>query len=255
MILRKTIGDNIWKSLVFAVLLQVHLILVVLYFPEFERKADAIKSAIPSDFFKKFVDQALTRGYDSYIGFQHFAKALATFGTFAAIFMANSAVAGEVHDKTAEFLVSRPYTRTRILTIKYFVGAFFLILPIWIVSPTAIPLAGLIDEPVTIRPLFFESFHTSIFLILLYSITFLFSAIFSNPMAVAFGALGVALAEFVLLIIQGVSKTSIYKLSDMGVYLDILAKDRLPWATELWIAGGCAALFGASLWTFKRRDF
>ncbi|MBI3819999.1 MAG: ABC transporter permease [Planctomycetes bacterium] len=255
MILRKCIRDVFWKSVTFAALLEVHMILVVLYFPDFERNASNIKKAIPSEFFKQFVDLALTRGYDSYIGFQHFAKAIATFGTFAAIFMANSAVAGEVHDRTAEFLFSRPWSRTRILATKYLTGALFLILPVWIVSPTAIPLARLIDEPVAIAPIFLQTIHSSVFMILLYSMTFVISSWSSNAMSVAFGALGIALLEFVLLIIQGVSHSSIYKLSDMGVSLEIMRTERLPFVLEVSMAGSCAALFAISLAIFKRRDF
>lgn len=255
MLIRKSIRDNVWKSVVFAILLEAHLIIVAIYFPDFERNADTIKRAIPSEFFKKFVDQAVSRGYDSYISFQHFAKALATFGTFAAVFMANSAVAGEVHDKTAEFLVSRPWSRTRILTVKYLTGAILLILPVFVVSPSILWLARVIDEPVAVAPVFLQSIHTSLFLLLLYSITFYISSLFSNAMAVAFGALGVALAQFVLLIIQQASQFSIYKLADMGIFLNILGKERLPWQNELFMIGCCAVLFALALSKFRKRDF
>lgn len=255
MILRKTLRDNAWKSLVFAVLLTAHLVAVVVFFPDFERLAQSIKGKIPGEFFKKLVDDQLSQGYNSYIAFQHFAKAIATFGTFAAVFLANGAVAGEVHEKTAEFLLSRPMSRTKILATKYLTGAFLLVLPVFLVSPLAIPLADYIDEKVSAGSIVIETIHSSLFLILLYSITFLVSTLMRNDMVVAFLMLGIYLAEFVLLIIPVAARYSIFKLADMDAFMEILRGRNYPYALQGIMAGLSAALFFASLVCFRRRDF
>lgn len=255
MILRKCIRDTVWKSLAFVVLLQAHLIAVVIFFPDFEREADAIKRTLPGDFFKKILDSALSKGYDSYVAFQHFAKALATFGTFAAIFLANSAVAGEVEHKTAEFLLSRPFSRKRFLISRYLVGIVALVAPVALVTPTAIPLAEIADETATVYPLVLETIHCSVFLIMIYSVTFFFSTIGRDSLRVAFGMLAICLAAFIMLIVKGISHYSFYKLADMGLLLDIVVNQRFPWTQNMIMIGVSAAFFAASLYKFERRDF
>ncbi|MFN0205758.1 MAG: ABC transporter permease [Planctomycetota bacterium] len=255
MIIRKCIRDTVWKSFAFLILLQAHLVAVVIFFPDFEREADAIKRSLPGDFFKKILDSALSKGYDSYIAFQHFAKALGTFGTFAAVFLGNSAVAGEVEHKTAEFLLSRPFSRKRFLISRYLVGIVALVLPILLVTPTAIPLARIVDETATVYPLVLEVVHSSIFLIMIYSVTFFFSTIGRDSLRVAFGMLAICLAAFIMLIVKGISHYSFYKLADMGVLLNIIVNERYPWTENIAMGAVIAASFGASLYKFERRDF
>lgn len=255
MIVRKCIRDTVWKSLAFALLLQAHMVAIVVFFPDFEREADAIKRSMPGEFFKKIVDSALSKGYDSYIGFQHFAKALATFGTFAAIFLANTAVAGEVEHGTIEFLLSRPFSRTRFLLTRWFVGALAVVLPIVVVTPTAIPLAKWADEPVSVGPLALETVHCSLFLVMIYSAAFYFSSVGRDSLRVAFGMLAICLASFIMLIVKGISHFSFYKLSDMAVFLDMIVNHRYPFGLGAIMAGISALFVAASAVQFKRRDF
>mgnify|MGYP003694109305 CR=1 FL=1 len=148
--LRKNLHDAFWKAVVCAALLEFHLVLVALYYPDFAENVEGIKRAIPVDFLKSWIDAAASRGFESYVSMQHFAKAINTFGTFAAVFFGCGAVAGEVERGTAEFLVSRPYSRRRILLTKYFVGAAALLIPIWLVTPSAVVLAHYLEEAMQI---------------------------------------------------------------------------------------------------------
>lgn len=255
MILRKAVRDSFWKSALTAALLLFHLVLVSLYFPDFAENVEGIKRAIPLDFLKKWVDAAASRGFESYASIQHFAKAINTFGTFAAVFFACGAVAGEVERGTIEFLVSRPYSRRRILLTKYLVGAGALLLPIWAVSPCLVPIGHFLDEPVMIRPMLLQSIHSSCFLLVLYSLTFLFSAWSSDSFWVAFLVLGFALIEFALLVVKGASYLSIYKLADWSYTIELLGRQQLPWGTDAAMLAASAALYFAAEWRFVRRDF
>ncbi len=255
MILRKTLQETVWKSVACTALLGFHLVLAVLFFHDFQQEADSLKRLVPFDIVKKMVDVMASKGLDGYLMVQHFAKAVNTFGTFAAVFFAAFAVAGEVDRKTIELTLSRPISRRRILATKYLVGAAGLLLPLAIVTPLAIPLAAYIEEPVSGYALFLETIHSSLFLLLLYSLTFLFSTWMSDPAHVAFWVLGIALIEFALLVVKQASNWSIYKLAEMTVMLPIVTQHRLPWALDLGLLAGSAVLFGAALWKFERRDF
>ena len=255
MILAKAIRDNLWKSIACAALLEIHLVIAVVYFPDFEENIEAIKKLVPFEAFKKTIEAAATRGFDGYLALQHFFKAANTFGTFAAVFFGMGAVAGEVERHTIEFLLSRPYSRTRILATKYVVGALGLVLPLLVVSLTAIPLARLVDEPVTARHVLLQTAHCSLFLLTLYSLTFALSAWMSDAPRVAFCVLGIAVVEFSLTVVKEAARWSIYRLADMNVLVEILKDKGLPWGLDLGLASASAALFAVALLRFQRRDF
>lgn len=255
MLIRKSIRDSVWKAVLCGVLLEVHLILVSLYYPDFAENVAGIKAAIPIDFFRQMVDAAAARGFESYVCIQHFAKAINTFGTFAAVFFACGAVAGEVERGTIEYLVSRPWSRSRILLVKYCVGALALLVPIWLVTPTILPMGAYLEEKVTLKPLILQTVHSSAFLLTLYSLTFALSAFLSDAFWVAFLILGFTLIEFAVLVVKGASYLSIYKLADWSYTLDMLGKQKLPWGVELGMLGASAILYIVAAWRFNRRDF
>lgn len=255
MILAKTIREQLWKSVACAALLELHLVIAVVYFPDFQENVDAIRRMVPFDAYKKTIDAVASRGFDAYVSLQHFFKAASTFGTFAAVFFAMGAVAGEVERRTIEVLVSRPVSRTRILATKYLVGAVGLVVPLALTSFSAIPLAGLVDEPITLRHVALQTVHCSLFLLAFYSLTFALSAWMSDAPRVAFLVLGIALVEFALTVVKTAARFSIYRLTDMNVLLEILKDRGLPWPIDLGLAAASAAFFGIALYRFQRRDF
>mgnify|MGYP001559362709 CR=1 FL=1 len=97
--------------------------------------------------------------------------------------------------------------------------------------------------------------HSSLFLLIFYSLTFLLSVWMSDALLVGFMVLGFALIQFSLIIVKGASHFSIYKLSDVKVLLDIIILQRLDWRIEALMIGVSAALLGIALWRFERRDF
>jgi ABC-2 type transport system permease protein len=254
-VIEKAIRDVAWKSLAAAALLEVHLVIAIRYFPDFEQNLDAIRKIVPFEPFRKVIDATAKRGFDGYLALQHFFKATNTFGTFAAVFFGMGAVAGEVERRTIELLLSRPISRTRILATKYVAGALGLLLPLFLVTATAIPLARTIDEPVAAGPLFLQAVHSGLFLLALYSLTFALSTAMSDSARVAYLVLGVSVIEFSLLVLREASAVSYYKLVDISVLLQIVATDRLPWATDLGMAAASAALFAVAVVRFRTRDF
>lgn len=255
MMLRKCIREQWWKVVLCTLLMQAHLIICVIYFEDFDREQETIRKLVPFEFLKKSIDAFMKLGFDGYVGFQHFSKAANTFGTFAAVFFAMDAVAGEVERRTMEHLLSRPISRGRILLTKYAVGAVGLMLPLLLTTPTVIPMAQWVGESIQLWPLFLQTLHSCLFLLVFYSLTFLLSTCMSQALLVGFLVLGFALIQFALLIVRGASHFSIYKLSDVNLLVEIIAKGRIDWRIEGLLVAISAALLGASLWRFKRRDF
>ena len=253
--IEKAIRDVAWKSLAAALLLGAHLVIAIAYFHEFEQNIEAFRQVVPFEPIRKVIDAAAKRGFDGYLSLQHFFKATNTFGTFAAVFFGMGAVAGEVERRTIELLLSRPVSRTRILTVKYVAGALGLLIPLFVVTAAAIPLASTIEEPVAVGPLFLQAVHSAAFLAALYSLTFALSTAMSDSARVAYLVLGVSVIEFSLLVVREASHASFYKLVDISVLLDIVLTGRLPWPTDLGLVAASGAFFAIAVWRFRTRDF
>jgi ABC-2 type transport system permease protein len=241
-------------SLAFFVILELMLVAAILYWPSFAENVDAARSLlggvpIVADMLEELEDA----GVLGYIALQHFFKGCNTLGTAAAVLFAAGAVAGEVHRGTLEILLARPYSRARILTERYLAGILAFGLPIFATSATIPWLAERVDEVVELETFLLGSVHQTIFLLAIYSATFLLSTMGSNPTRIALGALFVTTFLFAIYMIKVVTHYSLYRLCDLGDFQRIDETGGLDWGVLGPLAGVSAALFVASLLVFRRR--
>ncbi len=240
-------------ALVYFVILELMLVAAVLFWPDFAENVDAIRLMAPIPALRDMLDQIEEGGAYAYIAGQHFFKGTNTMGTAAAVLFSVGAVAGEVHRGTLEILLARPYSRFRILTERWVLGALALTLPIFASSATIPWLSERVDETTELASWMLGSFHASCILLAIYSVTFFFSTIGSNPTRIAIFMLFIGTFQFALYMIKKVTHWSLYRLADIQDFMAIEQTGSLDWTVCASLLGVSALFFAASHWAFLRR--
>ena len=236
------------------VLLELMLAAAILYWPNFEENLAAVRSmASPIPALSDILDTVEETGALGYIMGQHFFKGCNTLGTAAAVLFASGAVAGEVHRGTLELLLARPQSRARILLERWLAGALALAIPVFLTSLTIPWLAARIGEDQDLEPYMLGSVHQTFFLIAVYGLSFLMSALGSNPTRIALIVLFATTFEFAIYMIKVLTHWSLFRLADIEVMIRIADDRALDWGICGPLVGAIAVLFAASLVAFRRR--
>jgi len=236
------------------VILELMLVGAVLYWPNFEGNLESVRAlSNPIPALRDILDDIEQTGVFGYIAGQHFFKGCNTLGTAAAVLFAVGAVAGEAHRGTLEILLARPYSRLRILLERYLAGALALTLPIFLSSATIPWLTERVDEVVDLEGFLLGAAHQSIFLLSIYSATFLLSTLGSNPTRIALLVLFTTTFLFAIYMIKVVTDYSFYRLCDIRDFIKIEDERALDWATLGPLLAASGVLFGLSYAVFRRR--
>jgi ABC-type transport system involved in multi-copper enzyme maturation permease subunit len=235
------------------VVLEAMLVAAILYWPNFEENVGVLKAMVPLDILKEMVDTLVQGGVAAYVTSQHFFKGCNSLGIAAAALLAAGAVAGEVHRGTFEIWLARPFTRRRLLLERWIGGALTTIVPVFLTTLTIPFLLSLVDEQMELGTLMLCALHESLFLLLIYSLSFLFSTFGSNPLGIALGVLFFCTLEFSLYLVRVVNEYSIYQWVDIDEFMAIVTTGTLSWRLVLPLLAGSALLLGLSLRVFSRR--
>lgn len=238
-------------ALAYFVVLELMLVAAVLYWPKFD--IGKIRDLIPFDNMREMVDEIGDAGIVGYVVGQQFFKGCNTLGTAAAALFAAGAVAGEVHRGTLEIWIARPYSRLRILTLRYAAGALATIVPVFVSSATIPWLAAHVGEDLDLVPLLWCAAHQSLILLAIYGVTFLLSTMGSNPTRIALSVLFVTTLMFAIYFVDFVTHWSFFRLSDIQDYLDAYDDRRLDPSVALPILALIVTCFLASVLAFRRR--
>jgi beta-exotoxin I transport system permease protein len=258
LLLRRLIRESAARSALFFLLLEGNLLLSLLFYPDFRDNMPLWAKIAPLQAVRELLETIEDAGFSAYLVAQQFFKAANSLGTAAAALFATGAVAREVENRTIEFLLTRPWSRRRILASKFVAGALALVVPIVASSASAVLLVRVIPdigESVPIGPVLLASVHCSLFLVAIYAATFLGSTLSSDANRMAFVVLGVSTLSFALYMVNEVTHYSFYRYSDVPTYLRILREGRLPLGLDLALVGVIGALYLAADRIFARRDF
>ncbi|HEX6884081.1 MAG TPA: ABC transporter permease [Planctomycetota bacterium] len=241
-------------TLAYALVLEAMLVPAILFWPEFSANLDSIRAMarnVPI-LGQEMIGRIEDEGFPAYVLAQHFFKGANALGTAAAILFAAPAVAGEAHRGTLELLLARPYSRARILLERWGAGALAVTLPVLLTTLSIPPLAERVEELEPYAPYLACALHQALFLLALYSVTFLGSCLASNPNRLALVALFLAVLQFALYMVKTVTHASLFRLCDMEVLMGI-AEGRWNVPVVLALAGTVVLALGASLLVFRRR--
>jgi ABC-type transport system involved in multi-copper enzyme maturation permease subunit len=252
-VIDRTLKSTAWRSLGYFVVLEAMLVVAILFWPDFERGMPFFKSIKSLPLVKDMMGPIEAAGVQGYVIVQHFFKGCNTLGTAAAVLFAMGAVAGEVQRGTLEIWLARPLSRRRILLERWLAGAAALTWPIFAVALTAPWLLGRVDETIPLWPLVLSSVHQTLFLLAIYAATFFFSTVGRNPTSIALGMLFFTTFEFSLYMVKTLSKASIFRLSDVDVYMRVFRTRALDPGLWPWLVLFTLVMLGASLLAFERR--
>ena len=249
----RRLGGLPFHALGYFVLLELMLVAAILYWPDFQSNIGALRTlSAPIPALQDMLTQIEETGIFGYVTGQHFFKGCNALGTAAAVLFAVGAVAGEVHRGTLEIWLSRPLSRNRILTERYLGGAIALGVPIFVTAATIPLLVARVDESVALAPLLWCALHEWIFLLTIYSLTFLLSTVGSQPTRIALIVLFVSTFEFAIYMVKVVTQWSYYRLADIETFVRI-DSEGLALGVVLPLLAVSAALYIGSLAAFRRR--
>ncbi len=243
---------TLWRGLAFLIVLELLLVPAILYWPNFRDNAGAVIKLAPESF-RPLVDSFVQGGIESYVCGQHYFKACNTLGMAAAILFGMGAAAGEVDRGTFEIWLARPITRRRLLLERWIAGALAVSIPVYLSAATIPALLARVDETMSQYDLFLCSTLQSLLLVVVFSITFLWSTLARRPATIAFGMFFVVIAEFALYLIKEVTHFSLFRLADFAVFSRICTRGELPMTTSIGLSVTALATLVAALTVFERR--
>jgi len=251
--MNREIRLSLVRALAASLVLEAMLVAAILFWPDFQANIPAILKMVPGKILGGFVDAIVRGGAPAYVVLQHLFKGCHMIGGATAILFASGAVAGEAHRGTMELWLARPVTRRRLLVERYVLGAAAVAIPVFVTSATIPWLCGIVHEKVALPPFLLGSVHESIFLLTIYSATFLFSTLAGRPGPIAFGMLLFLALQFAFYLVMEATHFSIFRFADLEDFLAILATGSLEWKTLFPLLLFSAACLAASLRIFARR--
>ena len=253
-LLRHWLRDTWWILIGYVIVLEAALVAAILYWPRFRDNTPAIAKLVPFESLQNLLESVEVEGYWPYLAIQQWFKGCSLFGLAAAAFLTSGLVARDVDQKTAEFLLSRPLSRTRIFLTRWAATSALVIVPVYVTSISAIWISSMVNEQVGWSDVLVSSTFTSIFLVMLVTFTAMVSAMSSHQMRAGIILIGVMLLNFALYLVQELDQFSLFKTIDVMVFMRIHAGE-WPWVTAASFVGATIAMLGIGLAAFRSRDF
>ncbi|MCP3917262.1 MAG: ABC transporter permease subunit [bacterium] len=246
-------------ALGFFVVLEAMLAIAIRWWPSFAENVGSLKNlSRPIPMLTEMIDLIEARGVGAYVAAQHFFKGCNTLGVAAAVLFAYSAIAGEAHRGTMEQWLARPVSRTRLLTERYLLGFAACALPILLTSATAPFLLARVEiegvaQTMELSDLMRGAVHESLFLGTIYSLTFLLSAVGSEPLKIAFIMMFASIFEFAIYMVETITHYSVFRLADIETFDQINVSDALSMRAILGFVVFSIVCYLVALRAFARR--
>ena len=253
-LLRHWLRDAWWILIGYIVILEVALVAAILYWPRFRDNTTQIAKLVPFESLQNLLEAVEIEGYWPYLAIQQWFKGCSLFGLAAAAFLTSGLVARDVDQKTAEFLLSRPLSRSRIFLTRWAASCGMVVVPVYLTSLTAIWLSPVVDEQVGWMDVLVSSTFISVFLVMLVTFTAMLSSICSHQLRAGILLIGFILLNFAFYLVQGLDQISLFKAIDVTVFMQIHGGE-LPWATGGAFAGATVIMLVAGIQIFRARDF
>ena len=237
------------------VVLALALLAAIVYFPTFAENIEHFKKIALIPALKRVVGDIEEGGVWAYVAGQQFFKGCNTMGIAAAVLFACGAVAGESHRGTMEIWLGRPVHRTRLLLERWLSGALAVCVPVFASSLLVNPMLTLSDVEARFSTslLLLSSTHQSLLLLAVYSLTFLYSTVGTQPTRIAFVMLFAAMIEFSMYLVETITNFSLFRLSDIDRFLAIEKTGALDLRIAVPLAAVSLVALAASIHLFSRR--
>lgn len=197
-LLRKELRETRWKLLLGTAVLAATAVFIPL---SFNFLKDLI-SAIPPEQLEKYggmMPANIFNDYSFYLWSQWNAKNLTQIGTILAVLVGMNLIAGEISGQTAGFLLTRPVSRRSVFLTKALTGMLILVFMVYF--STIVMLITVHFTPYTVDAgrLLLTTVITTLGLLVLFSLTLLFSTLIDEPVKAG----GATLLVILLLVFCG----------------------------------------------------
>ena len=254
MLVRQYLRDHLYIAAGYLVLLTAALAAAVLYWPDFRDNIPAIAKLVPFQSLQELLEEVEVRGYWPYFCIQQFFKGCSLFGLAAAALFGSGLIARDADQRTAEFLLSRPVSRRRILLTRWATAGVLLTVPVFLSSLAGMWMGAWVDEPLPMAPYLSGSTYLSLFLLMLLTITVWMSAIFDHQLKAGVILIGLVLLQFALYLVKVVGDYSLFALVDVDLLVPMI-DGQFPWLQSGIFAGVTVVFLVLAIRQFEQRDF
>ena len=263
MIARKTFREVWMFLLIYSVVMLLILVPAISLWPELyalaQKSVSPVKIAWVERLWNATREAAPEIAFRNYFAIQAYFKGVNICGVAAAVLIGTGAIARERENRTLEFLLARPVSRSRILFSKYWVMAVGLVLPVFLVNWLAIPLSRwMVDEALPFWPITLASLHASLFVLVILHLTLLCSAIFRTQAHTAAATGIVIVSQVTIYFVPRIRAGSLFKLSDFDVYgptiMGNLRFPQLMGGMGIWMLLACGVMYFAADRLLRRID-
>lgn len=253
-LVRQLLRDALPIALGYTLLMALALTAAVLYWPDFRDNMPSIAKLLPFDALRQLVAGIDEFGYWAYFCVQQFFKGCGLFGAAAAALFGSGLIAREADQKTAEFLLSRPVSRRRILLVRFATVAVLLVAPVFLSSLLGWGLSAVVDEPLALGGVLAAAAYLSVFLLFLLAFCVWLSAGLEHQLHAGMILIGLVLLQFALYLVKGLGDYTLFALIDVPT-LAAIGRGAFPWFATAAFAAGAAGFLLLALRRFARSDF
>jgi len=235
------------------IVLEALLVPAILFWPDFAKSIAPLKALAPLDIVKDLFTAVERTGVEAYVHIQHFFKGCHTLGGVVAVLLAVLAISAEAWRGTLEIQLARPISRLRLFAERWTGGALALVVPVFATTATLPWLLARVGERMDLSKLMLGATHEALFLLAIYSATFLASCLCDKPFAIAFVALLLAVFELSIYVVKVWTHWSVFRLADPFVFERISRHGALDASLALCLLAFSAACLGLAWTAFARR--
>ena len=257
MLFRQMLREHLFLVLGYQLLLLVNIAAAIAYWPELRENIEAIPAVmklIPSETLRDMVFMLEEQGYWAYFGIQQLFKGGGVAAMLAAAILGSLLIAREADNRTAEFLFSRPVSRTRLFLVRWLSGLLFVELPFVITTVAAWACSGLVDESLPFGMVMLAQLHLSLFVAAVFTVAATLSTFAEHQLKPALIVIGLMLLQLAIYMVKDLWNWSVYKTVDLDRLLPIEV-GIYPWASAISFGVVILACLGVALWQIRRRDF
>ncbi len=258
----RTIKDRKITIIVYSVTAILFLWMYIALFPTISESFDQLKTYIesfPQGIMEAFgVDAETFVTFEGYIGSEQFSFVWPIMIIALMISFSGWSIAGEVEKSTIEILLSQPISRLKIFFSKYLAGLSILIFFIIASVATIFPMASAYDISIKSENFLKVGVLGLLFGMAVYSISIIFSVIFSEKSRANFIPAGILVVMYVIHIVSAL-KESLENLKYTSFFYYFSPSKALvhneiePLAWWVFIGTFIVATTIAAIW-FKKRD-
>lgn len=251
MLIKKELRQNLWKIIAGFLILIAVAVFTVASFPVIKQvfgKGLPVGMKLPAQMEEQFIRST---DFKYYVVWQWFNKNLLQLGFILAVLLGIGTIAGEIQAKTAEFLLSKPISRLRVILEKYCVMCCALFVAVLVSTLAVYPTALIIGEEVSLIRVLLAILPVFPALLAVFSYTFFFSTIFNDQIKTAAASIGLSVIFVILGVLEKTQKLSLFYYADAS---KVFLKGQLPWTNILGLLAFTLIFLPFSIYLFQRKD-